>query len=284
MHVGRWKKPYMARPIKKVESCGMAATRCIAVNTKRNLYVTDGYIVTHNTISAATALMDPRLRPAIIVAPTNLTGQWQDVFHEFFVGMRTHVIKQNAYYDLPKYRKCSKCNVWSMQKLRHGKPEHLGVCRKCQHTLVGDCADADIFLTSYHKLHSWVDVLGPVCKSVVFDEAHELRREDSQKYRAASRLCRMVDYRLGLSATPVHNLGGELYNVFQADLVSRVRRGGQGAGANGPGRVRRAFAFPAFDDPPDPRRGRSGVAGAYPCNPQDRGGFDGDRSDPWPGG
>jgi SNF2 family DNA or RNA helicase len=166
------------------------------------------------TISAATALMDKRLRPAMIVAPTNLTDQWQDVFHEFFTGVRTHIIKQNNHYDLPKYRKCEKCNVWSMQKLKHGKPEHLGLCRKCQRTVTGECADADVFIISYHKLHSWADILGPVCNSVVFDEAHELRRQDSRKYEAAHRLTRMVDWRLGLSATPVSNLGGELFNIL----------------------------------------------------------------------
>jgi len=166
------------------------------------------------TITASTALTDKRLRPALIVSPTNLTDQWQDVLHEFFVGMRTHIIKQNNYYDLPKYRKCERCNVWSMQKLRHGKPEHLGLCRKCQRTVSGECADADVFIISYHKLHSWSDILGPICNSVVFDECHELRRQDSRKYESASRLSRMVGWRLGLSATPVSNLGGELYNIM----------------------------------------------------------------------
>ncbi len=166
------------------------------------------------TATGFTGLLDPKLRPALVVAPANLTTQWQESIHEFLVGIRTHVIKQQAYYDLPKFRKCADCNLWSMQKLVNGKPDRIGICRKCQHVVSGDVADADIFLISYSKLHSWADILGPICKSVIYDEAHELRRTESQKYQAAKRLTQMVDHRLGLSATPCANLGGEMFNVI----------------------------------------------------------------------
>lgn len=169
---------------------------------------------TGKTLSTLIALTDKAMRPAMVVCPTHLTGQWQDVIHEFFVGMRTHIIEKLDYYDLPKYRKCENCNAWSVQKLKNGKPEHLGICRKCQRSVTGDCADADVFLISYHKLHAWSDILGQVCKSVIFDECHELRRQDSRKYEAAKRLTRMVPYRIGASATPIHNLGGELFNIM----------------------------------------------------------------------
>lgn len=166
------------------------------------------------TVSAAMGLLEQRMRPALVVAPTHLTGQWQDAIHEFFKGMRTHIIKQQNYYDLPKYRKCGSCGAWSMQALVNGKPKPLGVCRKCQLTVQGECFDADVFLISYHKLHFWADILGPICKSVIYDEAHELRRADSRKYDAASRLTTMVENRMALSATPLFNLGGEMFNIF----------------------------------------------------------------------
>lgn len=169
---------------------------------------------TGKTLSTLTALTDKAMRPAMVVCPTHLTGQWQDVIHEFFVGMRTHIIQKVDYYDLPKYRRCEKCNAWSIQKQKHGKPEHLGICRKCQRSITGDCEGPDVFLISYHKLHTWSDILGPICNSVIFDECHELRRQDSRKYEAAKRLTRMVKYRVGASATPIHNLGGELYNIM----------------------------------------------------------------------
>ena len=166
------------------------------------------------TVLGLTGILDKALRPALIVSPTNLTGQWQDVIHEFAYGMRTHIITQNAYYDLPQYRKCAKCNVWSVQRVVNGKAAELGTCRNCRRSLIGETSGPDVFLVSYHKLHSWADILGPICKSVIYDEVHELRRTDSRKYEAAHRLSSMVDYRLGLSATPTWNLGGEIYNVM----------------------------------------------------------------------
>jgi SNF2 family DNA or RNA helicase len=166
------------------------------------------------TVTGGMALIDPKLRPSIIVSPSHLSDQWQDKIHEFFVGMRTHIIKQQSYYDLPKYRLCQDCNIWSMQSLKNGQVRPVGTCRKCQHTVSGEAADADVILISYNKLHYWVDILGQIAKSVIFDECHELRRAESKKYAAAKRLSEMVDYRLGLSATPVANLGGEMYNII----------------------------------------------------------------------
>ena len=166
------------------------------------------------TLTGAISLMKPEFRPAVVVAPPHLCGQWQDAIHEFFSGVRTHVIKQMGYYDLPKFRLCSRCNVWSMQKQTHGQAERLGVCRKCQLTLRGEVSGPDIFLCSYTKLHQWADILGQICKSAVFDECHELRREGTKKGEAAKNLSNLVDYRLGLSATPIANLGGEMFNVM----------------------------------------------------------------------
>jgi hypothetical protein len=48
---------------------------------------------------------------------------------------------------------------------------------------------------------------------VVFDECQELRHSGTQKYEAAEQIAHGVDYRLGLSATPIYNYGGEIWNV-----------------------------------------------------------------------
>jgi len=72
-----------------------------------------------------------------------------------------------------------------------------------------------VILISYQKLDTWAPVLCQIAKTVVFDEVHELRRADSKKYNAAHLLSRSCQYRLGMSATPIMNLGGEAFNVFE---------------------------------------------------------------------
>jgi SNF2-related domain/Helicase conserved C-terminal domain/LAGLIDADG-like domain len=47
----RWKSASMLNPISSIEKVGTAECQCIEVSTKRSLYITDDYIVTHNTKS-----------------------------------------------------------------------------------------------------------------------------------------------------------------------------------------------------------------------------------------
>jgi SNF2 family DNA or RNA helicase len=59
-------------------------------------------------------------------------------------------------------------------------------------------------------------------KSVIFDECQELRHDGSLKYKAAQHVASHVKWRLGLSATPIYNYGGEIFNVvnvLQPDVL-----------------------------------------------------------------
>lgn len=48
------------RPIVAVEYVGQKVTQCIAVDAPGNLYVTDRYIVTHNTLQTITLWLNER--------------------------------------------------------------------------------------------------------------------------------------------------------------------------------------------------------------------------------
>ena len=50
-------------------------------------------------------------------------------------------------------------------------------------------------------------------RTVIFDEVQELRREESDRYKAAASVASAASYRVGLSGTPIYNYGGEIYNV-----------------------------------------------------------------------
>lgn len=71
----RWRLGNMARGIKSVEYVGEKPVQCIEVSTKRNLYVTDGYIVTHNTLTALLA-HDPARGPLLVIAPLSTRKVW----------------------------------------------------------------------------------------------------------------------------------------------------------------------------------------------------------------
>jgi len=131
-------------------------------------------------------LTDPLTRPALVVTLTHLPRQWEDEIHRFAPELRTHIIKKGTPYDVTKVR---------------GKTTPF----------------PDVLIINYHKLAGWSETLAPIINSVVYDEVQELRRGHlSQKGTAAFYLSNSVKWRTGLSATPIFNYGGEIYNVIDA--------------------------------------------------------------------
>lgn len=134
------------------------------------------------TMMAIAGFTDPRLRPALVVTLTHLPFQWRDEVAKF-TDLKTHILKKSTPYDL-----CDK--------------------------VTGEMPD--VIIANYHKLHGWYETLAPIVKSVTFDEVQELRHRGTQKYIGAKYIADRVDFRLGLSATPIYNYGGEIFSVIDA--------------------------------------------------------------------
>lgn len=141
------------------------------------------------TASAICALADPRMRPALVVTLTHLPVQWVRELKKFAPHLTTHVIKSGKPYDLTKRRR--------------GQPN-----------LFGDFPD--VLIINYHKLSGWAETLAPLVRSVIYDEVQELRRDGTQRYSAAEHITALAEFRIGLSATPIYNYGGEIFNVLEA--------------------------------------------------------------------
>lgn len=126
------------------------------------------------TQSGLMLLRDPDTLPALVVTLTHLPPQWLRELEEVFPLMRGHIVKS-------------------------GKPYPV---------------DADVLIMNYHKLDGWRDHLTGNVRTVIFDEVQELRKSDSNKYRAAAQIADRAEWRLGLSATPVYNYGGETHTIY----------------------------------------------------------------------
>lgn len=144
------------------------------------------------TLSAICTLTDPRTRPALIVTLTHLPKQWAREIERFAPKLRTHIIKKGTPYD---FTKTSRGRQLSLPEV------------------------PDVLIMNYHKLGGWVDVLDGKINSVIFDECQELRsgyggKEMPIKYASAKRLAHNAKFRMGLSATPIYNYGGEFFSVL----------------------------------------------------------------------
>lgn len=148
------------------------------------------------TVVAITLLTDPRTRPALVVTQKHLQRQWADEIATFAPHLETHILKQGTPYDYS----------------RDGRSAQLAFIKP----------HPDVLITNYHKLDGWQETLAPVIRTVVYDEVQELRGGPSRagkpiaKNIAAAYLSSRVDYRLGLSATPIYNYGGEIFHVLNA--------------------------------------------------------------------
>lgn len=134
------------------------------------------------TASAIGMLAHADARPALVVTLAHLPRQWQRELDRFLPGMKIHTLAKMTPYDLKGT----------------------------------DGSFPDVILTSYHKLSGWADALAGKVRTVVFDEAHELRRDSSAKYKGAVEIASSADYRIGLTGTPVFNYGGEVFNLVDA--------------------------------------------------------------------
>jgi superfamily II DNA or RNA helicase len=144
------------------------------------------------TCSAICTFTDPRTLPALVVTLSHLPMQWEREVEKFMPQLTTHIIKKGTPYDIT------------------GRARLFG-------------RFPDVLLINYHKLNGWAETLAPLVKTVIFDECQELRHAKHQnkptaKYTAAQHIANAASFRLGLSATPIYNYGGEIFNVL--DVIS----------------------------------------------------------------
>ena len=138
------------------------------------------------TATAIAVLSDQRARPAVVVTLTHLPRQWEAEFARFAPQLRTFIPKR-------------------------GEP------RQRDRDLLTGMAPPDVVILNYAKLAGWAQTLAETFRAqcVVFDEVQELRTgTSSAKGAAANLLARACAYRVGLSATPVYNYGGEIWNIL----------------------------------------------------------------------
>lgn len=153
----------------------------LILQTGRLLVVDDAGL--GKTITSLLVLRDPKALPAVVACLTHLPVQWFREAKKALPWLYVHIVDRMEPYD-PATRR--------------------GVLRR-----------PDLLIVPYSKLRGWGDYLHGEARTAIFDEAQELRTgPGSMKYWAAERIADGADYRVGLTASPVYNYGGELWNVL----------------------------------------------------------------------
>jgi len=144
------------------------------------------------TVTAICAMVKEGNLPAVVVYPAALPNHWPEKLAEFAPHLRVHHVNTGQPYPLIKQPKQRRKDLWD--------------------TL------PDVILVSYHKLRGWADVLGDIVQYTVFEECQQLRNPESEIYSACKHLAAKSRLRMGLTATPIYNYGGEFYWVVNVLL------------------------------------------------------------------
>ncbi len=173
------KKPVLALPPREYQC--VPAELCLA----QGFILCADTLGLGKTISAICLLADPRALPALIVVPTHLPAQWQRQIDRFLPGLRIHITPGTKVYDITTDKRGNKGPM------------------------------PDVVITTYSRLSAWAPTLSEVgIKSLVFDEIQALIHDGTDRYAAACHLRDAARYRMGLSGTPLHNRGIEMFHVL----------------------------------------------------------------------
>lgn len=120
---------------------------------------------------------EPLALPCAVVCDPHTQIQWKEKI-ESFTHLRAHLIKTTKPYNLPP---------------------------------------ADVYIFRYSNVMGWVDIFATgIFKAAIYDEPQALRTGSGTSKGSACRiLSNNVNYRLGLTATPIYNYGDEMWHIMQ---------------------------------------------------------------------
>jgi len=162
-------------------------TQCISVAAEDSLYVTDDYVVTHNTFQVLLYLLKTKKRPAIVVCPASVKTVWKDEAFKHF-GLAVEVLEGT-------------------------KPPS---------TVSPLIPHPPIIVLNYHILKYWAAYLEKLKPSVIiFDEGHNLGNRDTGWTKAAIKLSRTIPHKIVTTGTPMTNTPKNLWpllHIVRPDL------------------------------------------------------------------
>lgn len=153
------------------------------INARKRIVLGDAVGLGKTFTSLLTTTLEDAL-PAVVVPPTHLPGRWMTELSEAFPTLSVHIAKKTT--PTPA---------------------------------IFAGALPDITIVPYSKIQGWANALAPHVRTLICDEAQELRHGvATQKGAAVAHLATNATYVVGATATPVYNYGSEIWNI--ADILS----------------------------------------------------------------
>jgi hypothetical protein len=184
-------KYHPCRSITKIESVGVKETQCISVASPDHLYVTDDYVLTHNTVESLGFVNHTRPRSVLVICPATLVYNWRAEILKWLVDPYEVWIPETS-EEVPDLR-----------TLDHRLVVVTNYEKVCGRTVKGEYRTTAL---SRSVLQEWD--LG------IFDEAHYLKNPEALRSRAVLSENGIYDHvkrALFLTGTPMENRHREIW-------------------------------------------------------------------------
>lgn len=211
------KSNYCSRYIQSIEFECVDLCRCIKVSAPDALYLTDDYIVTHNTLQAICTVVKAHKEsaiygesfPALVICPAALKVNWQREFKKF-AGLNAIILDDSNRQTWQSFYECKKAD---------GTP----LC--------------EVFITNYESLKKYFvkavvegskltmknilfDERIKLFNSVIIDESHKCKSGKTQQGKFVEGICKGKRFILELTGTPVVNNNTDL--IQQLKILGRL--------------------------------------------------------------
>lgn len=184
-----------------VKSVPAVEAQCIKVSSKRSLYITDDYIVTHNTAQLVSS-HEPSDGPLIVVAPLATREVWLGWFRRRWPDIRPTVLqgKYVAYVDPKKAPKRKRERNYDLLEGEFFDESAL--------------KNAQLVFMNYDILAGWKNFGNRRVGTLVFDEIHLLSNKGSRRSKAAMFLAAQAERVIGATGTPLWNKPAGLFTTL----------------------------------------------------------------------
>lgn len=208
---------YCSRYIEKIELIGREESRCIHVTAPDHLYLTDNYIVTHNTLQAICSVVKAHREamvygetfPVLVICPAALKVNWKREFKKF-AGIEACILDDSNRASWERF--------WEVKR-----PDGEALC--------------PVFITNYESLKKFFvrkvrnssrftlasiefDERVRLFKSVIIDESHKCKSSKTQQAKFVEGICKGKKWIFALTGTPVVNNNTDL--IQQLRILGRL--------------------------------------------------------------
>lgn len=175
------------RSIESIEKVGIEKAQCISVEAEDSLYVTDDYVVTHNTVEAIGAVQHTESYPVLCVVPAAVRSHWQKEWNTWVPRRTVKTIKSGKHTDFR----------------------------------------GSVNIVTYSLVYKFIDKFKEKdFEAIICDESHKLKNNSAKRSKAVRKISKGIDHRILLTGTPVINQPSEIINQLKILGVFKDTFGG----------------------------------------------------------